>query len=265
MDVNAPASSSDADPQPGQDPKDPTSATGSSPDTQDGGEGTEGHEQAVPYARFQTVNRVANWYRENFGDPKEAARLLELKRQADAPKPKPAAGEGGAELSEEDRRTAIREVMRSSAPKEFAALEEIVNREQLAEEVMLDRAEDSIREYTSASKLPKTESFVLRFGRMVMEEIKHDDKLLRRWQARDGSVIKDACSRVTKEFVDPVRSNANGKSVADKRRVASLPTPPAGGRAVGSGPAPKKDDDRGITKSSHDRAWDRLQQLTAEE
>ena len=257
-------------------PEDSTQA-GSSPDTTDGGEG-EGEssgKQTVPLRRFQEVNakfrsaaQVANWYRENIGDPDDVVAFRKWQQQqaraeTTQSEPEPPSGVTPAQLK------AVRKLMRDADPDYrdmLAAREEIKKEREAAEEAMFDDAYTEIQGLAKDHGIKLNDDGMLRLSRQIMLEIRNDEKLLRQWDRRDIRCVAAAFESVNNHLLKQIGGKpGNGAAVdaATRRRASRLPTAPAGGTPTANVKLPPQKE-KGINQETHSRAFELLQQSSRE-
>lgn len=230
-----------------------------------GGEG--GAEQKIPYSRFKQVNeraksaeQVVNYYRQHVGDNPEDIAAFKQWKAENLKAANQAKQEG--KISKE-KLDSIRDLMRQADPvyAQFVEQQEAEKQERVA--AQFDDAEDIVREFgvKEVGISAKDEDALIFFGVNVMEAIKNDQKLLRKWHSGNaGAAVKAACKVVQDKYISVIRKNGKPPSLDTKRQVRDLPTFPRGGSAATSSKAPaRKEDDRGITKKAHDDAWEILQ------
>jgi len=246
-----------------QEPEAEVPESESAPDQQAAGEG-EGEEsgrgKTVPLKTFletrrnsQEARAALEWYRTNVGDPKDVQKYIEWK-QAQA-----AGNTGEPAPLDAERRKAVRDLMRQADPETFEAIEAFKAERQQREESMLEYAEEVMPELAKEYGLSTKPEAVNRLGAHVALEIREDQKLLRRWKAGDGTVVKMALERYVKSYLDVVRPGAAKGDLAVKRAILKLPTPPGGGSSTSAGAKPRKEGDRGLTKSADEEAFALLQ------
>jgi hypothetical protein len=256
QDVKQNGGQSDTD----EDLQDKSHKAGASSDIEAGDESENKPPRDIPYSRFKEVNdeakeskQIVDWYRKNIGDPNDVVEFQKWK-QAQLARAKEDAEDG--EISPA-KLAAIKKLMRAADPEyaEFLERQKTSDKERL--EAQFDDAEDQIRELAKTAGLPQDEKIITRVGRHIMEEINSDPKLLRQWQTGNLSCIKRAFTRYQEEYLAPMRKTAAKPTndLADKRRIARLPSLPSGGSASTSRAPERKPEDRGINKQTHEDAW----------
>jgi hypothetical protein len=235
---------------------------GSQPDTTDG-EGGEGEEKepSVPYSRFKQVNDVAQWYRRNVGSTERVQQFNQwmASQERQAEKDDPEAQYSKTQLEQ------VRAVMRQADAgyRELMEERERVKAERAqAEEVLLDDTHDEIMKLAKQTGLPVKDDEVMKaIGQSVMLTIKNDHKLLRQWLNGDLSTVGAAFDKLQRAMGGARKGVGQMGNVARiKRQVVGLPTAPSGGAGTVTSVPVKAKDEKGITKSTHDRAWAMLQQ-----
>jgi hypothetical protein len=252
------------------------SQPGSQPDTTDGeeSEGEPTGPQTVPLRRFKEVNsrfrqaaNVANWYRENIGDPKDVVAFRNWKEQQARAETQPTEPEAPTTVTPAQLK-AVRKLMRDSDPeyRELLAEREQTKQERAAsEEVMYDDAYTEIGKLAKDNGIKLSDQGRLRLSRQVMLEIRNDPKLIRQWDRRDMECVRSAFDAVNEHLLKPIGGRSNGAAVdaATRRRASRLPTAPAGGSPTSSVNIPKQKE-KGINQETHARAFELLQQSQRE-
>ena len=226
---------------------------GSQPDTTDG-DGGDGEEPKVPYSRFKQVNSAARHFQ-------AVAEAAERKLAALEKKPEPSSEYTKEQLAQ------VRNVMRLADAEYREAMEERERQKQESEATeneLLDDTHDEIMKLAKSEGLPvANEEYMTVIGQSVMLTIRNDRKLLRQWRNGDLSCIAPAFEKLKKAIIAPVKGANGGLRQGNvariKRQVTNLPTAPSGGSGTVTAPPPKSKDEKGITKSTHDRAWALLQ------
>jgi hypothetical protein len=251
---------------------------GSQPDITDGSE--EGEEQRVPLRRFKEVNAkfrqaasVADWYRQNIGDPND---VVEFRKWKETQARAAASGDGQPESTTKQPLTpaqlkAVRDLMRDADPEYREMLDAAKERQaerQQNEEAMFDDAHDALVQLAKDNGLNLDEPGMVMLGQQVMLAIRHDAKLLRAWDRGDIGCVEKAFGKVNESFLSKIAGKKAGalrqKEAATRRRISQLPTAPSGGAATTHPVASKSKDEKGITNKTHDRAWALLQQTMNE-
>jgi hypothetical protein len=235
---------------------------GSQPDTTDG-EGGDGEEKepTIPYSRFKQVNDVAQWYRRNIGSTEKVQQFNQwlASQEQQTKQQDPEAQYSKTQLEQ------VRAVMRQADAgyRELMEERERTKAEQAqAEEMLLDDTHDEIMKLAKANGLPVKDDEVMKaIGQSVMLTIKNDHKLLRQWLNGDLSTVGAAFEKLQKAIGGSRKGAGQMGNVARiKRQVVGLPTAPSGGAGTVTSVPAKAKDEKGITKSTHDRAWAMLQQ-----
>lgn len=226
--------------------------------------------KAVPYPRFKEVidardqqQQIANWYRENIGDPNDVVEFRKWKAEQ-VKKAESAEAEGDispAKLAE------IKKLMRKADPEYAEFLERQKMDEQTRIEAQFDQAEEDVRDLCAEElglKKKEDEPRISRIGQYVMLEIKNDPKLLRMWQAGNTTAVIKKAFKVVKDEHEGLTKNITRmrQEAEQKRKVSKLPTLPSasGSLTQGSGPNGSDKREKGITKQAHEDAWAILQQ-----
>jgi hypothetical protein len=240
----------------------PNDGAGQGADTSDGAAGKT--PQSIPYSRFKEVNdeakqakQVVDWYRQNIGDPDD---VLEFRKWKQETLSKAKQDESAGDISPE-KLAQVRKLMRAADPEYAQMLEDRTTREQERIEAQLDEAEETIRDLAKSAGFPQDEKVVARIAAHIMAEVDADDTLLRQWRSGKTSCLKKAFERYVEEYITPVRKVADRQKsdIADRRKIARLPSLPSGGSASSTKPQPRSAEDRGINKKTHEDAWAVLQ------
>ena len=236
-----------------------TSEAESAPDKKAGEAESEEKKHSVPLKTY-LEQRQAN------KELRERLEAIERRFQQDA-QPKPS--DKPAKLDAE-RKAAIDELLVEMGvdPRKVDKVTKWVEAQEAKEadrnEAMLETAVETVQALVKEHGLPSKQGFVDRLGYHVMSEIREDPKLMRRWSAGDSTVVRTAFDRYMSDYVGELRKGTNGATIATKRAVSKLPTLPAGGSGVSPGPPKRKEGDHGITKNTHDEAWNLMQRLKQE-
>jgi len=245
-------------------PEPESQETESAPENQAAGEEGEGEKSAggktVPLKTFietrrnaQEMRAALDWYRQHVGDPKDVQKYIEWKERKSQ-------GETGEPAPlDAERRKAVRDLMRQADPETFEAIEAFKAERAQREESMLEYAEEVMPELAREFGLSSKPSFINRLGAHVALEIREDPKLLRRWKAGDGTVVRMALERYMKDYLGEVRPKTGNGDLTVKRAISKLPTPPSGGSSTSAGAKPRKEGDRGLTKAADEEAFALLQ------
>ncbi|HCV42398.1 MAG TPA: hypothetical protein DGH68_02870 [Bacteroidetes bacterium] len=214
----------------------------------------------IPYTRFKEVNdkatqsqEIVDWYREHVGEPEE---VLEFKKWKQEQVKRAEKDEAKGKISP-DKLAEVRRLMRDADPELVELLEERKRDKQEKMDAQFDDAEEKIRDLCKSAGFPGEEKIVARIAAHVMDEIKADKALMRKWNQGNLSCIDKAFKTYVDEFLPAIRKS-NGKNeqnLADKRRISRLPSLPAGGSGVTHKAPERTQEDRGITKKTHDDAW----------
>lgn len=228
--------------------------------------------RSIPYARFKQVNdelqearKIRDWYRENIGDPNDVVAYRKWQQEV-SEKAKEDEGKGQLTPAQLAR---FRQVMKLADPQYAEFMERQQHQHQEDAEIQIDDATEQITELCAQADI-KDEDTVARIAVHVMDEIKADPKLMRKWQRGDLSCIDKAYNRYMTEFIDKFRGKANGKGdkdlsdVKNLRKISRLPSFPQGGSAGTSAPPKRKEGDKGLTKQAGEDAWAVLQSVLRE-
>ena len=174
------------------------------------------------------INSVAQWYRENVGTPDDVIAFRQWKaQQVEAAKKQEDAGQITPKQLQ-----AVKDLMKQADPE----LENLKNSVKADQEnkarAMLASAEEEIRDLAKGIGFTGegAEEQIQFIAKQVAIVIRDDEDLLRLWQAGNISAVKKAFKKVNDMFIQPIRGKGNParESATAKRKVANLPTLPAG-------------------------------------
>ena len=227
--------------------------------------------KSIPYSRFKEINdakkqaeKVANWYRENVGDPNDVVEYKKWKAQQvkEAEKKKEEGSLTAQQLAE------IREVMRKADPEYAQFLENQKLSAKEREEAQFDEAADYVRELAEEKlglKYDANEADVNHIAELVMLAIQKDEKLYRMWRVGKTERAVSGGFKAVESFLNKFGGGFTKlkQDAAEKRKVSKLPTLPSAAASLSSR---KQDKDRpkGITKHTHEDAWALIQQSMQE-
>jgi hypothetical protein len=227
--------------------------------------------RSIPYARFKEINeakkqaeKVANWYRDNVGNPDDVIAFRKWQeQQVKTAEKKEAKGDLSPEQLAE-----IRKVMRMADTDYARLIEEQERTRQERIEAQFDEAAEYVREIAEDKlglKGEDDEKHVNFLAKEIMIAIQDDEKLLRLWRVGKTERAVSGGFKTVREIHDGFgKSLAKLKQeAAEKRRVSKLPTLP---RASASLSSRRNDPNRqkGITKQTHEDAYALIQQLSQE-
>ncbi len=203
---------------------------------------------------------VAEWYQKNIGDPSD---VVEFRKWKASQVEKAEKAEDEGEISKA-KLAEIKKLMRKADPEYAQYLEESKAEKQERIEAQFDAAEDTIRELAATEfglKGKADEDTISWLAQQTMLAIKNDTKLSRMWAVGNSDCLKKGFKIVQD------RQERLGKSVTkmkaqaqEKRKISRLPTLPSV-QGTGSGKEGKSgQQEKGITKQTHDDAWALLQQ-----
>jgi hypothetical protein len=159
---------------------------------------------------------------------------------------------------------AVKNLMKQADP-ELDALKSSVKAEQENRaRAMLASAEDEIRNLAKGIGFTGqgAEDQIQFIAKQIAIIIRDDEDLLKLWQGGNLSSVTKAFKRVNDMFIQPIRGKANParETAQAKRRVANLPTLPAGTPAISPTNQHKESSAKGDWKSANEQAWALFQQ-----
>jgi hypothetical protein len=261
-DVNKPGSSSEAG---NEITDDKHQNAGAGSEIPDGGES--GDKKQIPYERCKEVidkvsglEKIVNFFRSHIETPEDLIAFAEYKKEMLA---KASSDRAKGNISA-DQLARFKEAMDAANPELKALVEQNKADKEAKLDAQFDDAEDQIRDLCKTAKLPIEGRNFARIAVHVMDEIRSDEKLLKAWHAGNMKCVDRAFKLYTEEYLSEMRGTDDKKGkdlLAEKRRIMRMPALPSGKSGGPSGaPVDKRaPEDRGITKKTHEDAWDVFQ------
>ena len=221
--------------------------------------------KSIPYPRFKEVvdklnklEGVVDFFRSHIETPEDLVQFKEWRQSVieKAEKEKEKGELTSAQLAK------LRQAMDAADPERKAILDQIKADREAKLDAQFDDAEDQIRELCDSAGFPKDEKVVARIAVHVMDEIRTDEKLLRMWHAGNLKCVDKAFKKYTDEFLSVMRKGDGkqpNKMLEEKRRIMRLPALPSGKSGGPSGAPERKQQEKGITKQTHEDAWEVFQ------
>jgi hypothetical protein len=206
------------------------------------------------------IKSVAEWYRDNVGTPET---VIEFKKWKATQVANAEQAEESGQITEKQLK-AVKALMSKADPELDAIKADLKQQAQDRADSMLSAAEDTIRDLCKGIGFDKKgdEDKISFIARQVSLVIRDDDSLFKMWRSGDIRCVQKAFKKVNEEFIEPIRgkptSNQNLRQQAgEKRSVSKLPSLPAGSPSISQKNSQSRE--KGITKDSHNEAWDLLQ------
>ena len=225
----------------------------------EGEESDKPEKKAVPLKRFQQVYGELKQYREGYQSLQQELQDLRSQLAAAAKGKQSEASEDSEEKPLTPQQIkAIDRVLRQSHPKLFQTIERMEADFENSENAMIARAERDITKLAGEANFATDEESLATIAEMVGNRIREDPSLAAMWRARDPLCLELAFKKVEKQL-QAFQRKANGQMLKNGKKLAKLPTAPVGGTTTSTPKPQNKPKEKGITKATHDDAWEVLQ------
>lgn len=250
---------------PAEEKDDKHQSAGSGSDIPDGDES--GDKKQIPYPRFKEVvdkanslEKVVNFFRQHIETPEDLIQFKEYQKQM-LEKAKSEEDKGNITPEQLAR---FKKAMDLANPQLAAVVKRMEQQEEARMEAQFDSAEEQIRELCETAGLPvDNDKIFSRIAVHIMDEIRSDEKLLRMWHAGNMKCVDKAFKNYTDEYLSTIRKGSDkkpeNKMLAERRRIMRMPALPSGRSSGPSAPPERKQEEKGITKKTHEDAWDVFQ------